>query len=124
MNEFIRHLRKGDFRVSICIRCRRKTWPPSKSCHYCLSKTKLKRMNLTGKLLEFSTSRLKSRSSAFGVIQMDGVAVLGSISEKNPYYGMLVRMTDCGVTCTGLTYYNFDRMDVVHKNRPAVKPKA
>ena len=51
-------------------------------------------MNLTGKLLEFSTSRLKSRSSAFGIIQMDGVAVLGSISEKNPYYGMLVRMTD------------------------------
>ena len=124
MNEFIRHLRKGDFRVSICIRCRRKTWPPSKCCHYCLSKTKLKRMNLTGKLLEFSTSRLKSRSSAFGIIQMDGVAVLGSISEKNPYYGMLVRMTDCGVTCTGLPYYNFEAVAVVHKNKGALKSKA
>ena len=81
-------------------------------------------MNLTGKLLEFSTSRLNSRSSAFGIIQMDGVAVLGSISDKNPYYGMRVRMTDCGVTYTGLTYYNFERVAVVHKNKGALKLKA
>jgi uncharacterized OB-fold protein len=124
MNEFIRHLRSGDFRVSTCICCRRKTWPPSKRCQHCLSKTKLERMTLTGKLLEFSTSRIKSCPTVFGIIQMNGIAVLGSISDKNPYHGMPVRMTDCGVTCTGLTYYNFERMDVVHKNRVAVKPKA
>jgi uncharacterized OB-fold protein len=124
MNEFISHLRSGDFRVSICICCRRKTWPPSKRCQYCLSKTKLKRMNLTGKLVEFSISRIKSCPSVFGIIQMNGIAVLGSISDKNPYHGMPVRMTDCGVTCTGLAYYNFERVAVVHKTKEAVKSKA
>ena len=124
MKEFIRYLRKGDFRITTCISCRRKTWPPSKRCQYCLSKTKLKRINLRGKVLEFSTSELKNCPSKFGIIQMNGVTLLGSISDKNPYYGMPVRMTDCGVTSAGLTYYNFERVVVMHKNNKGLKSKA
>ena len=75
-------------------------------------------------MLEFSTSRIKSCPSVFGIIQMDGIAVLGSISDKNPYHGMPVRMTDCGVTSAGLTYYNFERVVVMHKNNKGLKSKA
>ncbi|HYZ49653.1 MAG TPA: hypothetical protein VE593_02105 [Nitrososphaeraceae archaeon] len=124
MNEFIRRLRVGDFRVSTCIRCRKKTWPPSKRCQHCLSSTRLQRITLTGRLVEFTTSRIKSCPSVFGIIQMDGIAVLGSICDENPYHGMPVRMTDCGVTCSGSVYYNFERIDILPKNKAAVKPKA
>jgi uncharacterized protein len=113
MKAFLEYIMKGKFRVTVCVFCKKKIWPPSKFCCYCLSKTRLTRVTLTGKVLEFSISRTKNISTPFGMIQMNGFRLLGSILEDHPYCGMSVTMIKCGIGSTGSIFYEFKATEKV-----------
>jgi uncharacterized OB-fold protein len=113
MRAFLEYIMKGKFRLTVCVFCKKKIWPPSKFCCYCLSKTRLTRVTLTGKVLEFSISRTKNISTPFGIIQMNGFRLLGSILEDHPYCGMSVTMIKCGIGSTGSIFYEFKATEKV-----------
>jgi uncharacterized protein len=98
---------KGKFIAPFCNSCNKKIWPPSYFCSSCLEKTELKKFQTTGTLIEFTTSYFKNRGT-FGVIDLDGIRVIGSILGEMLYEGMRVTMTDCGVTHDGSVYYQFE----------------
>jgi uncharacterized OB-fold protein len=107
LQEFTKHLKKGEFRVPVCTSCGQKAWPPSSRCPRCLSKTSLKKMQATGTLLEFSRSHVKGKEGVFGIVEMSGIRLVGSFGDHQMAEGMKVRMTKCGLGPDGTAYYFF-----------------
>lgn len=107
LQEFIKHLKKGEFWAPVCASCGRRAWPPSQLCPQCLSKTSLKKVETTGTLLEFTTSHVKGKEGVFGVIEMSGIRLIGSFVSDQLKEGMKVRMTKCGVRPDGTAFYAF-----------------
>lgn len=110
MQEFIKHLKKGAFRMPVCASCGGKAWPPSHRCPRCLSKTSLKKVETTGTLIEFSSSHVKGKEGVFGLVEMSGIKLVGSFGDQQLKEGMKVRMTGCGVRPDGTTFYSFAPM--------------
>lgn len=106
-SEFARNLEQGRFLVPVCTRCGKKTWPPSSTCPLCYSKTKLRKVNDRGVLVEFASSRVKGREGFFGIVEMDGFRLMGSFQTGKLTEGMKVRMVACGKK-DGAPYYLFD----------------
>lgn len=94
------------FKVPVCIRCRKKVWPPSSICPSCYSKTELKKIDRKGVLVEFATSHVRGHEGMFGIVEMDGFRLVGSFGKTKLVQGMQVRMVDCGVR-DGTPYYLF-----------------
>lgn len=107
MQEFIEHLKKGEFRMPVCVSCGSKVWPPSHHCPHCLSKTSLKKIKTTGSLIEFTSSRVKGKEGVFGLVEMAGIKLVGSFSDQQLKEGMKVRMIGCGVKPDGTIFYSF-----------------
>ena len=108
LQEFFDYLRKGEFWIPTCISCKKKVWPPYRHCSVCLSKTKLRKIKGKGTLVEWTTSHLKNIQNKFGIVDMSGIKVLGSISGEPITRGMRVRMTKCGISDNGIPYYHFE----------------
>lgn len=107
MKEFVEHLGRGQFRITICASCMKKVWPPFPTCPYCLSKTSLKKIETTGILLEFADSRIRDHEGIFGLVEMDGFRLVGSFdSAARLREGMKVMMDRCGLR-NGTPYYHF-----------------
>jgi uncharacterized OB-fold protein len=107
MQEFIEHLKKGEFKMPICTSCGSKAWPPSYRCPHCLSKTSLKTIETTGTLIEFTSSHVKGKEGVFGVVEMSGIKLVGSFGDQQLKEGMKVKMTECGVRADGTVFYSF-----------------
>ena len=108
MQEFFEYLRKGEFWIPICISCKKNVWPPFGHCSVCLSKTKLRKTKGKGILIEWTTSHLENVPNKFGIVDMSGIKVLGSISGEPIIRGMHVKMTKCGISDNGIPYYHFE----------------
>jgi uncharacterized OB-fold protein len=107
VQEFIEHLKKGEFRMAVCRSCGIKAWPPYRRCPHCQSKTSLKKIETTGTLIEFTNSHIKGKEGVFGLVEMSGIKLIGSFSEQQLKEGMKVRMTECGVMPDGTAFYSF-----------------
>jgi uncharacterized OB-fold protein len=107
MQEFIKYLKKGEFRMPVCMSCGSKAWPPSHRCPCCLSKTSLRKIETTGTLVEYTSSHVKGREGVFGLVEMSGIKLVGSFEDQNLKEGMKVRMTDCGIRSDGTAFYSF-----------------
>jgi uncharacterized OB-fold protein len=111
MEKFINYLKENKFVVPYCYRCNAPAWPPVDCCYRCMSKVKLKRTKiLEGHLIEYTVSYRLSKPKVFGVIEIDGIKLIGSVnSSVAPYPGMFLRMKSCGVSNDGTPYYDFDQ---------------
>ncbi|HEU4605306.1 MAG TPA: hypothetical protein VFS46_03625 [Nitrososphaera sp.] len=108
MQEFIDHLKKGEFRIPICASCGSKAWPPSRRCQRCLRRTSLKKVKTTGTLIEFSNSHIKGSEGAFGLVEMAGIRLVASFGDQQLNEGMKVRMNECGIKPDGTAFYLFE----------------
>jgi len=79
MQEFLDYIKKGDFRIYVCALCKKKIWPPFKYCPKCLSKAHLLKIDGNGVLLEFTFSHLKNIGGVFGIVEIGGIRMVGSI---------------------------------------------
>ena len=61
-----------------------------------------------GTVLEFTTSHVNSSRGTFGIVDLAGIRIVGSISGELLYEGIEVRMTSCGITQDGSVYYDFE----------------
>ena len=107
IEEFLAALRAGEFKLPVCISCGTTMWPPSARCAKCYSPTALKTPELVGTLIEFSNSYVKNREGTFGVIDMNGIRIVGSLSGSDSQVGTKVRMVACGLSSDGSPYYEF-----------------
>lgn len=107
MRKFHDFIRRGEFRVAVCKRCRKKMWPPTEFCCYCFSRTNLEEIETTGRLIESTTSRIYGKEDLYGVVDMEGIKLIGSLSA-NVTTGMKVRMVKCGIRENGSLFYHFD----------------
>lgn len=114
IEDYLASLRAGEFKVPVCTSCRATVWPPSSRCSKCYSLTALKKTELTGTLIEFSNSHVKTREGTFGVIDIKGIRLIGSLKVVRPYAGMKVRMAACGVRSDGSPYYEFEPAGTRH----------
>ena len=109
MKKFHDFLRKGEFKVAVCTRCSKKVWPPTEFCCYCFSKTSFKKIEAIGTLIELSTSHIHGKDELFGVVDIEGIKLIGSLSS-NLSSGMKVRMVRCGIRENGFAFYHFERL--------------
>ena len=108
IQEFIKQLKKGKFKVPTCTACDYKTWPPTYRCPRCLSKTSLKKIEVTGTLLEFTRSHVKGSEGIYGMIEIMGIKLVGSLQSASLKEGMKVRMSNCEVRGDGTASYSFE----------------
>ncbi|MDQ4100786.1 MAG: zinc ribbon domain-containing protein [Thermoproteota archaeon] len=101
-------MNRGEFRLPICTWCKTKVWPPSYHCPRCLSSTSLQIVDTNGILLYFSKSYLKDLEGCFGLIDMDGVRLIGSFETVELKEGLRVKMVKCGLKPGGTPYYFFE----------------
>ncbi len=107
MREFIESLKRGEFRIPVCVACGGRAWPPSPTCPRCHSPTRMVDGQRAGKLLEFSRSHVKGKEGLFGVVQIDDIRLVGSLDEYSLKEGMNVVMIDCGIHEDGTAFYRF-----------------
>jgi uncharacterized OB-fold protein len=93
--------------VPVCTSCGKKAWPPSAHCPSCFAKTKLENVKVEGTLVEFAGSSIQGREGVFGVVEMDGFRLVGSLDGINLHRGMRVKMTACGTRADGSPFYRF-----------------
>ena len=67
----------------------------------------LKKIETTGTLIEFTTSHIYGKEDLYGVVDMEGIKLIGSLSA-NVTTGMKVRMVKCGIRENGCLFYHFD----------------
>lgn len=110
VEKFLNYLKDSKFVVPYCDRCNAPAWPPVDCCFTCMSKVKLKSTkSLKGHLIEYTTSYHLSKPLVFGIIEIDGIKLVGSVhSSVAPHVGMILKMRNCGISDNGTPYYEFD----------------
>jgi uncharacterized OB-fold protein len=109
LQEFLESLKEGEFKVPVCTSCNSKAWPAARYCPNCLHETSLQKIETTGTLLEFTSSHLKGSEGFFGVVEMSGIKIVGSIDSLQLREGMKVKMFQCGITPDGTAFYHFTK---------------
>jgi uncharacterized OB-fold protein len=109
MREFIESIKTGEFRIPVCNSCHARVWPPFQFCPVCYSPTSLEKVNAIGTLVEFSVSHVKNRDGLFGVIDLDGIRIVGSLGETPVQVGQKMKLASCGIRDDGTPFYNFER---------------
>lgn len=107
IQEFLDSLKTGEFRVPICKSCGRKAWPPAKLCPVCLSNTSLEKVESVGIVIEFAKSHVKNKEGSFGILDIDGIRLVGALKTDKISSGMRMRMVECGISEDGSPFYDF-----------------
>lgn len=108
MRRFLNQLKNGTFVISYCAACRKKIWPPYEYCPACYRRTSIVRAGKIGKIVEFSRSWLEEQEVIVALIDMDGILLLGSISEgQGITIGAEVELISNGATSDGKIYFHF-----------------
>jgi uncharacterized OB-fold protein len=109
MQKFLDCIRKGEFKVYVCSSCKKKIWPPFQYCPECLSKANLEDIEKIGILLEFTISYVKNMEGIFGIVDISGIRLLGSIFGHPLRCGMKVKMIRCGISSDDISlFYHFE----------------
>jgi len=74
-----------------------------------LSKTKFRKIKNGGILREYVYSYRNPdyQKITFGIIDLSGILLIGSICATTVYRGMKVKMTSCGISPDGKIFYHF-----------------
>ena len=67
----------------------------------------LRGVSRIGILLEFSTSFISGYAQDFGIVDLEGVHLLGTVQGNNIFFGCTVVMYDCGVDEDTRPFYKF-----------------
>jgi uncharacterized OB-fold protein len=108
IREFLESIAAGEFKIPVCGSCGARAWPPSKSCPNCYSHTMLERIDPIGTLIEFAISNVRNREGAFGVIDIDGIKIVGGLKTQRPSAGMKMKLSACGLREDGSPFYDFE----------------
>lgn len=94
MSQFESELKKGNFFVGECTKCKRTNWPPSDSCNKCFGDLVWRKVREPGILIEYSSKDGKM----FGIVEFeDQVKVMGSLSNSRHLEpGQKIRIRGCG----------------------------
>jgi len=90
---FESELKKGNFVVTYCTKCKRFVWPASKFCSRCFNETILKNGQKKGKIIEFC----QKNDSYFCVAEFDGIKLVGRIVSGVPKENQSIQIEKCGV---------------------------
>ncbi|MGH9910808.1 MAG: Zn-ribbon domain-containing OB-fold protein [Nitrososphaeraceae archaeon] len=108
MRRFMNQLKNGTFVISYCTACRKKIWPPYEYCPACYRRASTVRAGKIGKIVEFSRSWLEEQEVIVALIDMDGILLLGSISEgQGITIGAAVELISNGASSDGKIYFHF-----------------
>ena len=114
MRRFMNQLKNGTFVISYCAACRKKIWPPYGYCPACYRRTSTGRAGKIGKIVEFSRSWLEVQEVIVALIDMDGILLLGSISEgQGITIGATVELISNGASSDGKIYFHFRTLGLV-----------
>ena len=105
--EFFEFAKAGEFRVSTCVQCYKVIWPNSSFCPACFSKTTFDKVDVYGTIEQVSVSLLGGRKEAYGVVDVGGIRVIGSLFA-NATPGGKVRMVECGINDEGCFFCRFE----------------
>ena len=110
MKHFLKCLKDHRFVIPYCVWCGSPAWPPVEKCYNCRSKVKLKRIKgPQGHLIEYATAYTKCGPVIFGVVDIDGIKLVGSLRPSiTPQVGMNVKMVNCGLSTDDTPFYEFE----------------
>lgn len=87
-------LKKGNFVVGECIKCKKTVWPPADYCNKCFGDVLTVNGPSQGKIIEFS----KQESDYFCLVQFNNdVRVIGKLGTGIPQINQSVRIEKCGI---------------------------
>ena len=87
-------IKKGNFVVGECVKCKKMVWPPSKYCNACFGDVTVKKISTKGKILEFS----KQNEMYFCLAEFHGgIKIIGKMIGKSPKINQFVSVTKCGI---------------------------
>jgi uncharacterized OB-fold protein len=72
----------GHFSATYCPKCRRYLWPLNFFCNICLNKTRYRKINNKGILLEKSYSHFETKKGSFGIGEFGEIRIIGTIDEN------------------------------------------
>jgi uncharacterized OB-fold protein len=112
MRRFTNRLKKGSFLISYCAACKRKIWPPYEHCPSCYRRALPIEAGKLGRIVEFSRSWLEEDEVFVALIDMDGILLLGSVSEgPGIAVGAEVELISSGVSLEGNIDFCFRILD-------------
>ena len=82
-------------------------WPSASFCCECFSKTTFEKMDCCGTIKEMSLSFIGGRKEVYGIIEMGGIRVIGSLSQDAAPGGK-VHMVECGIRDDGCFFCRFE----------------
>ncbi|HEV8386651.1 MAG TPA: hypothetical protein VGQ03_03420 [Nitrososphaera sp.] len=68
----------------------------------------MERIDPIGTLIEFATSNVRNREGVFGLIDIDGIKIVGGLRTEKPSAGMKMKMSGCGLREDGSPFYDFE----------------
>ena len=112
MRRFMNQLKKGSFVIYYCTTCRMKIWPPYEHCPACYHRTSTIPAGKLGRIVEFSTSWLEEKEVVVALIDMDGILLMGSVSEGLELtVGTEVELVSTGLSPEGKIHFHFRVLD-------------
>lgn len=112
MRRFMNQLKNGRFVISFCTACNKKIWPPYEYCPACYRRTSSVTAGKLGRIVEFSRSWLEEKETIVALIDMDGILLLGSISEgRGIAIGAAVELINTGASSDGKIHFHFRTLD-------------
>ncbi len=91
---FESEIKKGNFVVGECTKCKKTVWPPSDYCNRCFGEVVLKKAPEEGKIIEFS----KEGENYFCLVEFEKeVKIMGKISSGVPKNNQIVKIEKCGI---------------------------
>jgi uncharacterized OB-fold protein len=110
MKDFFYYLQRGQLRIPTCCNCHQKVWPPNQFCSQCFSRRiDMVKADCKGRIIEFSKSHNKNNKSelTYGLIEISGVRLIGSIVGKGIKANNSVLLRRCGLTESKNAFYEF-----------------
>jgi len=94
MNQFENELKKGNFVVSECKKCKKIVWPPNDYCNNCFGNVTWKKIFGNWKLIEFS----KNENNIFCLAEFQGmIRIMGTLktNSNQPIIGQKLMLETC-----------------------------
>jgi len=80
--EIFKKINEGIFQSTFCSKCNKYSWPPNNHCKNCFKKTRLKKIDNKGILLEKSYSHLLGQQNYFGIGDFSGIRIIGTVEKS------------------------------------------
>jgi len=75
------NIKDNKISMTFCSNCKKYIWPPSYFCKNCFNKTKIKRLNNKGRLIEITFSNYLNQKIYFGIGDFSGIKIIGATNN-------------------------------------------